>query len=127
MSEHKRKPKLGPDSWQWKAIEATQAHTSQLGAILLAALDMGRNKLPRFGRKAIITAEGAVVAPFITRASEFHAHAFVCSVADLIRNFRGLADHLKLSDTERTEMFTTVRRWCATDYRPGASGELFGG
>jgi hypothetical protein len=127
MSEHKLKPDLGPETWQWKAIQATQAHTSQLGCILLACLGRGLNKLPRFGRQATITSDGYVVSAFVTKAGEFHANAFVCSIGDLIRNFRGLADHLKLSDDERTEMFTAVRKWCAVDYRPGASGELFGG
>jgi hypothetical protein len=124
MSEH-LKNSSWHSSWQWRAIEATQAHKSKLGCILLACIGRGQNKVPRFGRQAIITSDGYVTCPFLDRHGEGHAHSLVCTVDDLVRNFRGLADHLKLSDEERIEMFAAVRKWVSTDYRPGFSGELF--
>lgn len=39
------------------------------------------------------------------------------SERDLEYEFRKLADHLKLSDNERIEMFDAVKRWVASDQR----------
>jgi hypothetical protein len=35
---------------------------------------------------------------------------------DLLKNTNGLADHLKLTGEERSELFATIRGWIADDY-----------
>ena len=113
MSEH-----LSRDTWEYRAIEATRAHQSQLGCMLLAMLGRGRTKYPRFGRGATVTSDGYVMADFIGRDGRPHLGAFVCSFNEMVGNFRGLADHLKLSDADRTALFEKVRAWILVDYRP---------
>lgn len=104
-------------TWQYRAVEATGGPKSLLGAILLAVLKKQRNTRPQFIGNATITSDGFVMCSFVTRDGEHKHSAFVCDVPDLVRNFRGLADHLKLTDAERNELFLAVRNWIATDYR----------
>ena len=124
------------DTWQGKALIATSG--SKLGAILVSVL-----QLPEKGRAAFdhllgtdlasmpifsiagatITSDGFVMCSFRDREEVWHNQALVCDVEDLVKNFRGLADHLKLTDAERKEMFDEVRIWIKTDYR--AKSELF--
>ena len=103
--------------WQLKAIEATKAHQSRLGCILLACLKLGRNKVPRFGLEAIVTSDGYVQADFVDRHGQGHHAAFVGELQEIIDNFRGLADHLKMEDQDRRELFEAVRGWIVADYR----------
>lgn len=110
-------------SWKYRAIEATRGPQSQLGAILLAALGKQRNTRPQFVGSATITSDGFIMCSFIGKDGRHHMGAFVGDVADLVRNFRGLADHLKLNDLERVEMFAAVKQWIAVDYR--ANKNLF--
>jgi hypothetical protein len=103
--------------WQLKAIKATKAHQSRLGAILLACLNLGRDKLPRFGTKAIVTSDGYILVDFWDKTGQYHHGAFAGDLQEMIDNFRGLADHLKLPDRDRWELFTAVRGWIVADYR----------
>lgn len=45
------------------------------------------------------------------------------SEQQFIYEMRKLADRLKLSDRDRTEMFTVLQKWVASDRRIGAQGE----
>lgn len=110
-------PALGRDSWQYRAIEATKGNQSQLGAILLAVLGRAPKHPPRFHGLASITSDGFVMCDFTGRDGNYRYSALVCDTSDLVRNFRGLADHLKFSDAERTAMFDEVRKWISLDYR----------
>ena len=101
-----------------RAIAATRANQSQLGAIMLAILGRRPRRPPMFpGGGATITSDSYVTADFIDKDGVGHRGAFVCDIADLVRNFRELADHLKLTDEERTEMFSELRKWIRRDYR----------
>ncbi len=111
-------------TWQYRAIAATRGNQSKLGTILIAILGRQRQTRPQFGSSATITSDGFVMSRFIGRDGEGHEGAFVCGVADLTRNFRGLADHLKLRDGERGEMFTALRQWIALDYRANKDLDL---
>lgn len=99
-------------------IEATDGNNTQLGAILLATMGMYPRRLPAFGLRAVITSDSHIMCDFRTKDGSMHPNAFVCSVRDLQDNFRGLADHCKLSDPDRLALFDGVKRWIATDYRP---------
>lgn len=110
-------------TWQYRAVQATRGNQSRLGCILLAVLGKNAKNPPWFGRSAIITSDGFVLANFCTAAGEVKHGALVCNAAELTANFRGLADHLKLGDKDREAMFVAVRQWIAEDYRP--NGGLF--
>jgi hypothetical protein len=117
MDDQKTKAEKDRASWQYRAVEATRGPETKLGAILLAVLDKQRRTIPQFRGKATITSDGFVMCNFLAKDGGLRLGAFVCDVDDLVRNFRGLADHLKLSDAERKEMFQAVRNWIGTDYR----------
>lgn len=109
-----------PD-WQISAIAATR--NTQLGSILACA--MGREiPPPCFVGKATITSDGYIMCNFIGADGRSHMGAFVGSAADLARNARGLADHLKLEDTQRKELYDTVVSWIGGSYKPDALKEL---
>lgn len=113
-------------TWQYRAVEATGGNRSQLGAIVIAMLGKAPDNPPRFGSAAVITSDGYVQAHFQSKDGQWHEGAFVGAVDDLVGNFRGLADHLKLSDAERVEMFDELRKWISVDYRAHATDELGG-
>lgn len=113
-------------TWQYRAVLATGGNKSQLGAIVIAVLGKAPDNPPRFGSAAVITSDGYVQAHFQTKDGVWHQGAFVGAVDDLVANFRGLADHLKLSDAERVEMFDELRKWISVDYRANATDELGG-
>jgi len=117
MLDDKDRAEMGRDSWQFRAVAATRGSQSRLGAILLAVLGKQRQTLPRFASSAVITSDGFVMAGFCDKAGRYHHGALVCDVSELVANFRGLADHLKLNDADRVAMFAEVQKWCATDYR----------
>ncbi len=103
-------------NWQDKAIAATSG--TQLGAIIACAF--GREiPAPHFNGKASITSDGFVMCDFTRYNGEYHMGALVGSASDLVRNMRGLAEHLKLRNDERTELFKAVRNWISLDYTNG--------
>lgn len=104
-------------TWQDRAVEATKGNGSRLGAILLAVLERWPRKVPAFADNAIITATGHVVCDFKDRDGNCHHGVLICDTEELTTNFRGLADHLKLDDAERTELFAKLQKWLAHDFR----------
>jgi hypothetical protein len=104
-------------TWQYRAVAATKGNQSQLGCILLAVIGKNAKHPPQFICGASITSDGFIMCSFVDRDGVGHMGAFVGSVSDLVTNFRGLADFLKLNDVDRTEMFDKVRAWIKTDYR----------
>jgi hypothetical protein len=103
-------------TWKQKALAATRG--TQFGAVLSSAFGK-KIKAPCFTSKAIVTSDGFVQANFVDKGGVARHSAFVGSVQDLLRNARGLADHLKLDASERAEFFTVVREWVAVDYSGG--------
>lgn len=104
-------------NWKKKALAATAG--SQFGAILAAATDT-KIKAPCFTSKAVITSDGFVTANFVGDDGRAHLGAFVGHVSDLVRNTQGLADHLKLVDADRAELFSAVLSWISVDYSGAA-------
>lgn len=106
-------------TWEYRAIVATQGPRTQLGAVLLAVLGKQRLTRPQFGASAIILEDGAVVSDFTDRAGRNLGARRVYSVQELTDNFSRLADRLLLSDEDRIAMFAKVRSWIFKDYRTG--------
>ena len=109
-------------TWQYRAIEATQAHTSKLGCIVLACLghdrtSAGRLLLPRYGRACTIGADGLVRAEAWSVQGVHATEAVVAPIDEILNNFNRLADHLKFSDGERIALFEAFRRWVFRDER----------
>jgi hypothetical protein len=104
-------------TWQFRAEEATQGNGSKLGAILLGVLHRTPHQPPAYGSKAAITTDDKVFCDYLDQSGVYHRAAYVCEVGELVSNFRGLADHLKLTDAERKEMFAELRKWIVKDYR----------
>lgn len=108
MSEH----------WKARGQRATRGNQSRLGALFNRACGLDdKDSVPRFSGQAVITSDGYVLCDFWGRDGVFHRGAFVSSVADLVRNVEGLAEHLKLTDTERAEYLEKWRLWIILDYR----------
>ena len=108
-------------NWKERALAATRG--TQLGAILHCATQT-ECEAPCFTSKAIITSDGFVQANFTGADGRNHHSAFVGSVSDLVRNVRGLADHLKLDDADKAELFKVAREWIVIDYSKGEIKEL---
>jgi len=93
-----------------------------MAAITMAVLHVSPRPLPALADNAIISDDGMVVCA----AKDSRGHSFFVTVDSIVRvrdNFRGLADHLKLSDTEREEMFDALRKWFIRDFR-ATSGDV---
>jgi len=103
----------------WKARALAATNGSKYGAILAAAL--GKTiPAPHFNGRAGISSDGFVLADFTDAEGNEHPSAFVGSAADLATNTLSLAEYLKLSPEDRSELFATVRGWIANDYSNGA-------
>lgn len=115
------------ERWQHRAVRETGGNTTLMGCFVLAVLGWqhGR-KPPRFGSKAVINAEGMVICHMQDKNSVKHLNHCLGSVQTITDNFRGLADHLKLMDWERKEMFGELRKWFAHDARANETKEQRG-
>ena len=118
-------------SWQVKVMIATRgqqigmvtmsvlAHTyDEAMPALLALADLDEPPLPCLVSAARISKSGAVVADVVDRMGTRIRDAVIYRNEFLLRDdFRKLADRLKLSDTDRIELFKCVQRWVVADRR----------
>lgn len=74
--------------------------------------------LPAFCSAAKVAKTGHVCADLITKHGErIQMFAIFRSTKQMEGQFRRLADRLKLTDADRTEMFAAVKKWVVADYR----------
>ena len=67
---------------------------------------------------ARVTSDGRVVCDYINRDGMTLRNALVYdSEAELIKQFRDIADRLKFSDEDRVAMFRDLKRWVSRDDR----------
>lgn len=106
------------DRWQHRAVRETGGNQTLLGCFVLAILGWqhGR-KPPRFGKIARIDEAGVAWSNMQNASGQVFTNHCLGPLQDINDNFRGLADHLKLNDTERREMFAELRKWFAIDER----------
>jgi hypothetical protein len=109
-------------NWERALYLATKGH--RLGAMICCAFGWRRNDIPRFEGKAMISSDGMVLCNFVTSNGQRHTGAFAGTMADVIRNVRGVADHCRLDAEERAQFFKTMREWFQDDYRPLSSGPV---
>lgn len=103
--------------WKEHALAATRG--TQLGAILCAATKT-ETPAPCFTSKASVTSDGFLVANYTGADGRQHMGAFIGPASDLVRNAQGLADHLKLDETARAELYRVLLKWIELDYSRGA-------
>jgi hypothetical protein len=119
-------------SWQARALAEAKGQT---GMVLLSVLSHSYDdalvvllpivfpgfvepSLPVLASCGKIDRTGAVVADVIRRDHTVARDTVVYrSDTDLQNDFRRLADRLKLSDDDRTELFKCVQRWLVADRR----------
>lgn len=106
------------EHWQHRAVKETGGNTTLMGCYVLAILGWqhGR-KPPRFGSTARIDKNGQVWSHMQSKDYAMHPDHCLGPLQDIIDSFRGLADHLKLTDEERIAMFTELKKWFAKDER----------
>jgi hypothetical protein len=71
---------------------------------------------PMVDSLATVDAEGLTWAYVVSR-TEGRRLTCLGFITDIRDEFRRLADHLKLDDGERVEMFDELRKWVAVDIR----------
>ena len=132
--------------WQMRALMATKNQHGKLFRILLqtfieeyTAITVntwevilramfgidGFNALGRpflIGR-ARIELSGRVTSEVVDHYGMTRREAFYRNQNDYIGALRRLADHLKLKDIDRVEMFATMSKWITEDRRVGLHGE----
>lgn len=73
--------------------------------------------VPGFGPKFRINEDGLVLATQVDSSLEVKLNVVICDTDDLRSNLNRLADHIKASDDERQEMFTSLRACIYDDMR----------
>ena len=106
------------DHWQHRAVRETGGNQTMLGCFVLAILgwQSGR-KPPRFGKIARVDKDGQLWSNLQTADGQVLMNHHLGPVKQVIDEFRGLADHMKLADEERVQMFSELRKWIAIDER----------
>lgn len=101
------------------------SHTQAMPVLLRVAFPGFRDiNTPFISSAATIVKSGKVVAD-ITSSRLLPPQRTVIyeSEADLVRDFRTLADRLKLSDKDRVDLTEAVKRWVVADLRINHLGE----
>lgn len=102
--------------WKYRAVDATQGDLI-LRPLLLTILNKPALNPPWIGPQGAITKEGVVICDFVDADNHKTELLRLCAISDLVDNFRRLADHLALTDAEREEMFSALRKWIVVDHR----------
>ena len=119
-----RPDSLHRDSWRVRAVRETGGNKTLMGCFVLAILGLQHGiKPPRFGSRAAINAGGMAIANMQTADGVKHPAFCLGPVQTITDNFRGLADHLKLSDKDRVEMFAELKKWFVHDARANQTAE----
>ncbi len=109
-------PKEEKETWAYKAVLALRGNQTIAGCILLSVLGKTPKHPPRIYTTASIDYDGRV---WVGMQRLNYEKGMVCLglVGDVRDEFRRLADHLKLNDGERQDMFDELRKWHAIDLR----------
>ena len=101
-------------SWQWRILRASFATTT--GCIVRAILGKEPKSGIAFGATCDITVDGYVESQ-IRMDGFWRAPVRIGTVEDVRDNLRRLSDHCKLSDAERENLFSELRKWIRKDGR----------
>lgn len=107
-------------TWQYKAIAATNGNRTKLGMILLAVLGIAPSNAPRLVcPTAVIDANGWVWSWFQSPDDPpgVADQVPLVSTTNLRDSLNKLADRIKMTDAQREELFSLVRKWIERDER----------
>ena len=103
-------------SWQYRVILASAP--TNLGVLVRAVLGKNTRGGWAMGLTGWIDAQGIVYTRFrVPGGGEVPQEHAVGPIASVRDNFRLLADHCKLNDQDREELFTELRKWISRDMR----------
>jgi hypothetical protein len=125
------------EMWQSKALAASTGKLRKVITVALAKeypgalvtlmkvtfpgfVDLDR---PMFVSYATIAPSGRVICDMVDRDGSKRKVSVYLNEDAFIYEMRKLADGLKLSDAERTEMFTVLQKWVTSDKRVGLFGQ----
>jgi hypothetical protein len=109
-------PAQEQNSWPYKAVLALRGNQTLAGAILLQLIMKPPKNPPSVDSLATVDENGFTWAVCTTRSGQ-RGLAMVGHITDIRDEFRRLADHLKLDDGERVELFDELRKWVSIDLR----------
>lgn len=104
------------NSWPFKAVVATRGNQTLLGCIVLQLIARPPKNPPAITSLATVDRDGLLWA-FVTPRFGYRRLTCLGLLQDVLDEFRRLADHLKLDDGERVELFDELRKWVAIDMR----------
>lgn len=112
-------PHQEQNSWPYKAVLALRGNQTIAGCILLSMIGRTPKNPPYITTTATVDENGLAWVGMARMTAEGVTHGLcaIGSVIDIRDEFRRLADHLKLDDGERIEMFDELRKWVAIDLR----------
>ena len=121
-------------TWQARALVETQRE--RIGAVVLSVLAHNFDDVMPVLMRIVFPGFHSITAPFICSAGKVNKRGHIVAdivmrdneaprknrviyrtVGNLQNDFRRLADRLSLTDSERVELFTAVRRWVVADQR----------
>jgi len=112
-------------SWKGRAERHTKGNETQLGAMVIAMLGRRPLRPPMFTGLAIIDRTGLVRCDFTDKNGHELKMLPIGDVLKIVTDFKNLADALKVTDSERTEMFTELRKWIMRDARAKSDENTF--
>lgn len=106
------------NSWPYKAVLATRGNQTLMGCVVLAVIGRQPKHPPYIASAATVDQDGLVWVQ-MARIKDGGQISLACigNIIDVRDDFRRLADHLKLDDGERIDMFEELRKWVAIDMR----------
>lgn len=109
-------PRQEQNSWPYKAILALRGNQTIAGCILLSIIGQMPKHPPRIYTSATVDENGFT---WVNMQNRDYVSGTACIglITDIRDEFRRLADHLKLDDGERIELFEELRKWVAIDLR----------
>lgn len=109
-------PRQEQNSWPFKAVLATRGNQTIVGTIVLALIAKPPKHGPRIETTATIDEAGLTWVGMTNRRGGYGL-ACIGHIHDIRDEFRRLADHLKLDDGERIDLFEQLRKWVGVDMR----------
>lgn len=103
--------------WTWRVTLASYP-TRSMGPMVRAVLGKNQRKGPRLSYEATIAENGMVYAGLMHDNDLISIAHPLGDVIALRDEFRRLADHCRLNDTERLELFDLLKKWMGKDLRP---------
>jgi hypothetical protein len=105
----------------WMVLLSVLAHTYDHAMLIMMPFVYpdfdGSIPAPHLTTCAKIDKTGAIVADVVDRSGVIKETMIYPTEFALRDDFRRLADHLKLNDADRTELFKCVQRWVVADRR----------